>query len=133
LIPVVGQDVFTATQELTQHGYRVAIVKAPSRVYPPNYVTAQDPPAGTPVRPGTLVTLTVASGRPRSVTVPTLVGLPVDAAAAELRSAGLVPNVVVEVEPDPVPPGSGGQVWKQSPISGTALDEGSSVTIWANP
>jgi len=133
LISVVGENVITATQELTQRGFRVQIVSAPSRLYPPNYVTAQDPPAGTQTRPGATIVLTVANGRPRSITVPTLVGMSADAAAATLRGAGLVPDVKVEVEPEPVPPNSQGRVWKQSPISGTVLDEGSSVTLWANP
>jgi hypothetical protein len=40
---------------------------------------------------------------------------------------------VVEVQPDPVPPDSQGKVWKQSPVSGSGIDEGSTVTVDANP
>jgi beta-lactam-binding protein with PASTA domain len=96
-------------------------------------VTAQDQPAGTPVRPGSTVTITVANGRPKTLRVPSLVGLAADQAAAQVRALGLVPNVRPEVEPDPVPPDSQGKVWKQSPISGTVVDEGTTITLWANP
>lgn len=133
VIDVVRTNVLTAIQELSQAGYKVNVVYKPSRVYPPNYVTAQDPPAGTPLRPGSTVTITVANGRPKTVNVPTLVGLPADQAAALVRSAGLVANVRVEVEPDPRPADSQGKVWKQSPISGSTVDEGSTITLWANP
>ena len=75
----------------------------------------------------------MANGRPRAVSVPGVLGLPADQAVAAVRAAGLVPDLVVEVQPDPVPPGSQGKVWKQSPVSQTAVDEGSTVTIHANP
>ncbi len=130
---VVGRNVLAATAQLTQDGYRVELVRRPSRRYPPNYVTAQDPPAGSPLEPGATVTLTVASGRPRVLTVPNLLGLPADAAAAQIRAAGFVANVMVEVQPDPRPVESQGRVWKQSPVSDTLRDEGSTVTVWANP
>jgi len=65
--------------------------------------------------------------------VPNVPGLPADQAVAAIRAAGLVANLVVEVQPDPKPPDSQGKVWKQSPASQTAVDEGSTVTIDANP
>jgi penicillin-binding protein 1A len=130
---VVGKHVIPAVQELTQDGYQVRTVRAPSRRYPPNYVTAQDPPAGSPLRPGGTITLTVASGPPRAVTVPGVLGMPADQAIATIRAAGLVPDLVVEVQPDPVPPDSQGRIWKQNPASGIARDEGTTVRIWGNP
>jgi penicillin-binding protein 1A len=130
---VVGKQVLAAVQELSQDGYQVEVVRTPSRRYPPNYVTAQDPPAGSPVRPGGTVTLTVASGPPRVVSVPSVTRMPAAQAIAAIRAAGLVPDLVVEVQPDPVPPNSGGIVWKQNPASATSVDEGSTVRIWGNP
>ncbi len=109
------------------------VVRAPSRRYPPNYVTAQDPPAGSAVRAGGTITLTVANGRPQVVAVPNVLGLAADQAVAAIRAAGLVPNLVVAQQPAPVPADSQGTVWKQSPVSGTGIDEGSTVTIDANP
>ena len=70
------------------------------------------------------------------VYIPSLPGLPLARtleAVAAIRAAGLVANLVVEVQPDPKPPDSQGKVWKQSPASQTAVDEGSTVTIDANP
>jgi penicillin-binding protein 1A len=130
---VVGQQVLKAVQALSQDGYQVEIVHRPSRRYPPNYVTAQDPPAGSAVRPGSTVTLTVANGRPRVVTVPSVLGLPADRAVAVLREAGFVAQLFVEVQPPPVPADSQGKVWKQNPASSTSVDEGSTVRVYANP
>ena len=65
--------------------------------------------------------------------VPSVLGLAADRAVAVIREAGLVPNLVVALQPAPVPVDSQGKVWKQSPVSGTGVDEGSAVTIDANP
>ena len=130
---VIGLDVFTAVQSLTQDGYRVVLVRAPSRRYPPNYVTAQDPAAGASVRSGATITLTVANGRPRVLIVPNVLGLLADQAAAKAREAGFIANVVVAAEPPPGTVGNAGKAWKQSPISGSNADEGSTITVWVNP
>jgi beta-lactam-binding protein with PASTA domain len=130
---VVGLDVFTAVRSLSQDGYRVVLVRAPSRRYPPNYVVAQDPPEGASVRPGARITLTVANGRPKVLTVPNVLGLLADQAAATARGAGFVANVVVAAEPPPGTVGNEGKAWKQSPISGSGADEGSTMTVWVNP
>jgi len=133
IVSVVGIDAITATRSLTEKGFRVVSVAQPSRKYPPGYVIAQDPVAGTPLRPGSTVTLTVANGRPRVLTVPNVLGQIADQAAATIRAAGFEANVVVEVQPAPVPPGSDGKAWQQSPVSGTQADEGTTVTVWVNP
>ncbi len=39
----------------------------------------------------------------------------------------------MEVQPAPVPLGSDGKAWQQSPVSGTQADEGTTVTVWVNP
>ncbi len=133
IVSVVGVDAFTAVQTLQARGFRVETVGRPSRRYPPGTVISQDPIAGMQVRPGATVTLTVASGRPRVITVPNLLGLLSDQAAGAIRDAGFVADIVVEVQPSPVPPNSQGKVWQQSPSSGTRLDEGSTVRVWTNP
>ncbi len=133
IISVVGIDAITATRSLTEKGFRVVNVAQPSRKYPPGYVIAQDPVAGTPLRPGSTITLTVANGRPRVLTVPNVLGQIADQAAATIRAAGFEANVVVEVQPAPVPPDSNGNAWQQSPVSGTRADEGTTVTVWVNP
>ncbi|MBK5288771.1 MAG: transglycosylase domain-containing protein [Acidimicrobiia bacterium] len=130
---VIGLDVITATKSLTDDGYQVVIVRAPSRRFSPNYVTAQNPPEGTAVRPGSTITLTVADGRPRVVSVPNVLGLLADQAAFAIRQAGLDPRVVVEAQPPPTSFDSTGKAWKQSPFSGQSVDEGTPVTVWVNP
>ncbi len=130
---VVGLDAITATKSLNDDGYKVVIVRAPSRRFSPNYVTAQSPPEGTAVRPGATITLTVASGRPRVVTVPNALGLLSDQVAFVIRQAGLEPRIVVESQPPPISFESAGKAWKQSPFSGQSIDEGSAVTVWVNP
>lgn len=132
LYSVVGRDAISAVTELTQDGYHVDLVRAPSRRYPPGYVTDQSPAAGTAVRPGATITLTVATGPPREITVPRVLGLLADQAAAEIRAAGFTANVIVEAEPSPGTEGQG-LVWKQTPISETTADEGTTVTVWVNP
>lgn len=130
---VVGLDAITATKALTDDGYKVTLVRAPSRRFSPNYVTAQSPVEGTPVRPGATITLTVASGRPNVVAVPNVLGLLADQAAFVIRQAGLEPQIVVETQPPPVSFESAGKAWKQSPFSGQPVDEGTTVTVWVNP
>ena len=67
------------------------------------------------------------------IAVPNVLGLAADRAVAAIREAGLVPDLVVQQQPAPVPVDSQGKVWKQSPVSGTGIDEGSTVTVVANP
>lgn len=133
IISVVGIDAITATRSLTEKGYRVELVSQASRRFSPGIVTAQDPSAGTAVRPGATVTLTVASGRPQVLVVPGVLGMLADEAAAAVRGAGFKVNVAVEVQPAPRPVGSEGRAWQQSPSSGSKLDEGATVTVWVNP
>lgn len=130
---VVGRDGFSAVTELTQDGYKVVTVRAPSRRWPPGYVTAQSPPAGTAVRPGATITLTIASGQPQVLAVPNVLGLLADQAAFQIRNAGFVANVIVQAEPPPGTVGNQGKAWKQSPISGSLADEATTVTVWVNP
>lgn len=130
---VVGRDGFSAVIELTQDGYKVVTVEAPSRRWPPGYVTEQSPPAGTAVRPGATITLTIANGQPEVLAVPNVLGLLADEAAFQIRKAGFVANVVVQAEPPPGTVGNSGKAWKQSPISGDVADGGTTVSVWVNP
>lgn len=133
LYSVVGHTVISAFAELTQDGYRVIIVRKPSRRFSPDYVTEQSPAAGAAVRPGSTITITVATGPPRELQVPNVLGLLADQAAAEITRAGFVANVVVAPEPPPGTVGNGGKAWKQSPFSGEIADEATTITVWVNP
>ena len=96
-------------------------------------VFAQDPASGRPTRPGTIVTMIVADGPPRSLPVPNVLGEYADQAATALRGAGFEVSVLVRPEPPPGSPDRAGKVWRQTPISGELADERSTVTLTVNP
>jgi beta-lactam-binding protein with PASTA domain len=63
-IPLVaGMHQDQAVQELTVAGFTVSIVMVQVEHTEPNVVTRTDPPAGTAVLPGTVVTVYVESPR----------------------------------------------------------------------
>lgn len=130
---VVGMPAAEARRLLLDAGWKVDTRDRPDRDYPPGTVVEQAPLGGEAVRPGTLVTLTVANGSPRTTAVPAVLGQLADEAAGRLRDAGLEVEVVVEREPPPGDPGRAGRVWKQAPIAGAAADLGARVTVWVNP
>ena len=83
---VVGQSVEDAVAELTRAGLNAQVVEVNSD-RDEGTVTGQSPGAGLVVVEGTQVRINVSKG-PRPVTVPSVVGLPYDQAAAELQQAG---------------------------------------------
>jgi penicillin-binding protein 1A len=114
-------------------GFEVAIVKVPSDTYPPGRVVGQDPVAGESAPAGSTVTLQISGGE-GSTSVPSVLGLSRAEAESRLREAGYEVATVIEAEPDKKQANKRrGQVWKQSPASGTTAGPGSTVTIWVNP
>ena len=116
---------------LTDTGYRVVRRAVASRDYPPGIVVAQDPPARTASTAGTVVTIDVANGPPESTTT-SMLGLLSDEAnaaatarcrAADRRRRGATARVA----------SAGGTRVEQSPVAGTKVDAGTTVTIWVNP
>jgi serine/threonine-protein kinase len=92
---------------------------------PKDEVIAQSPGAGTRLRKGERVTITVSKG-PQKVTIPNVVGLSAGEAAATLRAAGLSPvkrNRTVTTQTDD------GNVIAQHPGDGVDVDKGSKVVI----
>jgi eukaryotic-like serine/threonine-protein kinase len=86
-------------------------------------VVSQEPPPGTRVDEGEIVSIEVSSGRPK-VTIPTVVGQDRDSALRELDQAGLEAQVVeVNSEEDK------GRVTAQSPEGGLVVVEGTQVRI----
>lgn len=88
------------------------------------HVISQTPSPKTKLQPGATVTIVVSLG-PRTFPAPDLVGMGRDAAVAEIRSLGLVPNVI-EL------PGATGEltVATQLPLAGTVVKAGSTITIY---
>jgi serine/threonine-protein kinase len=63
--------------------------------------------------------------RPTTDTVPTVVGVPLSTAQAEVQNAGLTPNI--QYRTDDTHPS--GQVINQNPLGGQRVDSGSTVTL----
>jgi eukaryotic-like serine/threonine-protein kinase len=122
-----------ATRMLRDAGYKVRLRYAPSRDVPVGIVMGQEPSAGTATRAGALVTIVVANGPPRQVAVPNVLGAYPDEAATRLRGAGFGVSIAVKAEPPPGNPARAGRVWLQSPIAGTGVDQGTTVTLSVNP
>ncbi len=130
---VVGMPATEAAKLLTDTGFNVVQQPTPSRDYPPGIVVGQDPAGHTAASAGATVTIQVANGSPASESVPMVLGLLADQAGAAVSSHSLGFQVVVASEPPPGSPARAGKVWKQSPVAGTVLDAGSTVTVWVNP
>ncbi|MEK6278415.1 MAG: PASTA domain-containing protein [Actinomycetota bacterium] len=112
-----------AASRLKRAGFAPAVETQSSDTVPEGIVIASDPPSGSVVRRGSLVTLKVSTG-PRQVKVPVVVGEQRSVATEEIRSRGLVPSVQQREDDAPE-----GEVVSQSPSAGTRVESGSTVTI----
>jgi eukaryotic-like serine/threonine-protein kinase len=92
---------------------------------PEGEVISQDPGAGTEVRLGSTVTITVSTGV-EQVVVPDVVGIGGRDAERQLRAEGLVP---VRREMEVSDPSQDGQVIEQRPGAGVEVEQGSNVVI----
>lgn len=119
---VVGQSVADAVAELGRVGLTAQVVEVFSD-RDAGTVTAQQPGAGTVVVEGTSVRINVSKGA-RPVTVPNVVNLPYEQAAAELQRAGFVP-----ARSDVASDLTAGIVVSQSPVAGTESSRGATVTL----
>jgi serine/threonine-protein kinase len=127
--PVAVQRVTGLTQEqaisvLETAGFHVAVQEEFSDDIDKGVVISQDPAKGTKLQPGQTVTIVVSMGPPE-FPVPSFVGQSRDAAVAEIRALGLVPEVI-EL------PGAVGDltVASQLPIGGTVVRVGTTITIY---
>lgn len=121
---LVGERSTDARSRLRELGLRATQRPAESSE-PAGTVVGQTPGAGTEVREGSVVTIRVSTGPPRTE-VPDVVGMDESDAVSELERAGFVPQVVDEPT---VEPGEDGVVVGQSPTGGTARRQGTTVTI----
>ncbi|MCI0633907.1 MAG: Stk1 family PASTA domain-containing Ser/Thr kinase, partial [Actinobacteria bacterium] len=122
---VVGQSVEDAVAELTRAGLNAQVVEINSD-RDEGTVTGQSPGAGLVVVEGTQVRINVSKG-PRPVTVPSVVGLPYDQAAAELQGAGFVVSRIDEDSDQ-----AAGVVTRQTPSGGSESSRGSTVTVFVS-
>ncbi len=134
LMDVVGMPGVDSQKKLSDAGYLVKIVYAPSGEYPPGYTTAQSPAAGSDVAAGTEVTITVSNGTitfPQLVNVPDLLGKTSEAAATAIGGVGLSGNCQFQTSPPPIL--APDTVWEQSPAPGTQVAVGSTISCLAEP
>jgi eukaryotic-like serine/threonine-protein kinase len=119
---VVGQSIQDAVAELTRAGLDAQVVEVNSD-RDQGTVTAQSPSPGTVVVEGTRVRINVSKG-PRPVSIPSVVGLPYDQAASELRQKGFG---VSRIDKDSDQ--AAGIVTDQDPSGGSEGSKGSTVTL----
>ena len=121
---VVGLSRDSAEGRLRDEGLGVSVTEQESDE-PEGQVIAQSPAGGASVSRGARVTIAVSQGRSQ-VSVPDVTGLSAGAAAARLRSAGLVPaqrqRLTGNEDED-------GQVLDQRPGGGAQVEQGRTVVI----
>jgi eukaryotic-like serine/threonine-protein kinase len=103
-------------------------LQEPSDACDPGEVIAQDPPAGTKVKPDSLVTVTQASG-PATITVGDYTCETFSKAQNEVSHAGLKPVFGGTMAMLPQCPGTN-RVVHQEPQAGAKLQPGDTVTLW---
>jgi beta-lactam-binding protein with PASTA domain/predicted Ser/Thr protein kinase len=119
---VVGKDVEEARGLIEDAGLKVTTKDDTESTKDPGTVTAQAPKAGTKLKPGDTVTLSVA----KAAEVPDVVDMPEDQATKALRDAGFAVRVR---ESDTSNPDEDGVVLDQAPAAGEARRRGSTVRI----
>ncbi len=126
---VVGKPVGVARSLIKNAGLVPGeVTRAPSGDYAKDAVISSSPQAGTPVKVGSRVDLTVSSGPPPKV--PNVVGAPVDDALRTLGAAGLT---AVDANRRPVPKGTKGTVEGTAPGAGEQAPEDKKVTLTVKP
>ena len=125
---VEGMDQVEATQTLNNASFKVQKSSEPSATVPAGSVISTNPAAGSAAPHGATVTIIVSTG-PEQVTVPNVStpGNPMTQAQATsaLTAAGL--DVRVVMIPSSAP--NNGKVITQSPVAGTTVNKGATVTI----
>ena len=124
---LVGQQIATAQTELQNDGLTVSPLQLTSST-PAGTVIRQDPLAGTKVKEGTNVSLTVSSG-PGNTTVPTVLGETLAQARAAILIEHLKPGHVVHQSSSQY---SAGQVINTIPPAGATPPVGTKVTFFVS-
>jgi beta-lactam-binding protein with PASTA domain/predicted Ser/Thr protein kinase len=122
---VVGLQEDEARSQLEGKDFIVNIEQSDSD-QPEGQVLSEDPGAGSTIPRGKTVTLTVSSG-PAQAVVPNVIGASEDSAVASLQARGF--NVRERFR-DTDQESEDGDVIDQTPVAGTRLDQGETVTIF---
>jgi serine/threonine-protein kinase len=122
----------TAQTALEKEGFtNVSLAADPNSAAPVGTVVSQNPAPGM-YTPDTPITLTTSGG---GATVPNLVGLSPQEAAAALQQAGFTAPPTTNNNPDPNPADNAqpGLVYAQQPANGTVESKTDQVTIFVEP
>lgn len=123
---VTGLERGEAVAQLEELGLQVQVNEEPNPDVPRNHVIRTNPTAGSQLREGTLVTLTVSAGR-EITDVPDITNMTPQEAAQALQAAGLeLDENIAEENSDTVDPG---RIIRQEPAPGSQLSKGSKVKI----
>ncbi|WP_288865318.1 Stk1 family PASTA domain-containing Ser/Thr kinase [uncultured Corynebacterium sp.] len=115
-----------AIRELEGLGFSVSVMEEPNPDIKRGNVISTNPAAGSELKRGTQITLTVSSGR-EMTDVPDVTNLTTEEAVEELKNAGLELNPSVRRETsDNIPEGV---ILTQQPAGGTQIAKGSRITI----
>ncbi|HEV3379098.1 MAG TPA: Stk1 family PASTA domain-containing Ser/Thr kinase [Thermoleophilaceae bacterium] len=121
---VIGLSRDSAEAQISEAGM-VPAVQEQESPEPEGEVIGQDPSAGTELRRGSTVTITVSTGI-EQVVVPDVVGLGAGDAERQLRAEGLSP---VRRETEVTDPAQDGQVIDQRPGAGVEVEPGRQVVL----
>jgi beta-lactam-binding protein with PASTA domain/predicted Ser/Thr protein kinase len=122
---VTGDTQSSATNQLTQAGFKVDTTTQTSSSVTAGNVISQNPGAGGAATRGSTVTIVIASA-PTTATVPPVVGDPASGASSALSSAGFK---VTRKNENVTQQSKDGTVVSQNPAGGSTQKKGSTVTI----
>ncbi|AKK10069.1 Stk1 family PASTA domain-containing Ser/Thr kinase [Corynebacterium uterequi] len=123
---LVGVHRDDAANQLEELGLLVEFEEQPSPDIPADHVISSNPAAGSALRPGATVRLTVSVGR-EETHIPDLAGLTPSEARTLLTKAGLQLNSQVEEESSDTV--AEGMIISQSPPAGARIAKGEKVSI----
>ncbi|MGN6258841.1 MAG: protein kinase domain-containing protein [Solirubrobacterales bacterium] len=118
-----GLSQAAAEKKLEAANFEVAVEHVNSKSVEEGLVVFSEPRGGDSATHGSTVTIFVSKG-PKLAKVPILVGTQRRVAVQQIRGRGLTPSVSEEESGSPV-----GEVIRQSPSAGTAVEPGSTVSI----
>ncbi|MFN8015917.1 MAG: Stk1 family PASTA domain-containing Ser/Thr kinase [Acidimicrobiia bacterium] len=124
---VVGKTKEEARKQLTNMGFEVKVELKVNEKVDAGKVYAQDPEAGTKLREGNTVTISVSAGIGESK-VPDVSGMSINDASLKLEEAGFT-TVPKEEESDTV---EKDKVTRTKPKAGTKLKRGSDVEVYVS-
>jgi serine/threonine protein kinase len=124
---VVGKTKEAARKQLTDLGFEVKVELTVNEAVDAGKVFAQDPEAGTKLRQGNTVTISVSAGIGESK-VPDVAGLSINDASLKLEEAGFT-AVPKEEESDSV---EKDKVTRTKPKAGTKFKRGSNVEVYVS-